>query len=79
VLVLDEPLAGLDAPGRRRLVALVDTVRAHGGTSVVSVTHDLAYASLLGDRAVVLDRGRVVADGAAATLVGGTAPRPETS
>lgn len=63
LLVLDEPLAGLDAPGRRTLVELVHRIHGTGGTSVVSVTHDLATAHLLGTRAVVLDRGRVVADG----------------
>src|SRR3954468_2903893 len=62
VLVLDEPLAGLDAPGRETLVELVRRVRASVAMSVVSVTHDLAFAHLLGERAIVLDRGRVVED-----------------
>jgi energy-coupling factor transporter ATP-binding protein EcfA2 len=63
VLVLDEPLAGLDAPGRETLVELVRRVRTAVAMSVVSVTHDLAFAHLLGERAIVLDRGRVVEDG----------------
>src|SRR5262249_41910321 len=54
VLVLDEPLAGLDAPGRRGLVAMLERVRVTGPTAIVAVTHDLAYAHLLGDRAIVL-------------------------
>jgi ABC-type glutathione transport system ATPase component len=69
VLVLDEPLAGLDAPGRDTLVELVRRVRAATSMSVVSVTHDLAFAHLLGDRAIVLDRGRVVEDGAVDEVV----------
>jgi energy-coupling factor transport system ATP-binding protein len=63
VLVLDEPLAGLDAPGRRGLVETLERVRTTGPTSIVAVTHDLAYAHLLGARAIVLDRGRVAVDG----------------
>jgi energy-coupling factor transport system ATP-binding protein len=63
VLVLDEPLAGLDAPGREALIELLRRVRATAAMSVVSVTHDLSFAHLLGDRAIVLDRGRVIEDG----------------
>jgi energy-coupling factor transport system ATP-binding protein len=69
LLVLDEPLAGLDTPGRARLVDLLRRVLGPTMT-VVSVTHDLAHAHLLGDRAVVLDRGRIVADGPVDALVG---------
>jgi energy-coupling factor transport system ATP-binding protein len=69
VLVLDEPLAGLDAPGRRSLVELLARVRERGAMSIVSVTHDLAYAHLLGERAVVLEAGHVAADGPVANVV----------
>jgi energy-coupling factor transporter ATP-binding protein EcfA2 len=63
VLILDEPLAGLDAPGRRTLVGVIARVQSLGAVTVVSVTHDLSFAADLGERAIVLERGRIVADG----------------
>jgi cobalt/nickel transport system ATP-binding protein len=59
LLVLDEPSANLDPRGRRELVEVLSGV---GGTMLVA-THDLPLAAQLCDRAVVLDAGRVVADG----------------
>jgi cobalt/nickel transport system ATP-binding protein len=59
LLVLDEPSANLDPRGRRELVEVLTQV---GGTMLVA-THDLPLAAQLCDRAVVLDAGRVVADG----------------
>jgi energy-coupling factor transport system ATP-binding protein len=69
VLVLDEPLAGLDRVGRRQLVELLDRMQAMVRMSIVSVTHDLSYAHLLGRRAIVLAGGRVAADGPVDELV----------
>jgi len=65
VLVLDEPSANLDPLARRELA---DVLRALT-TTIVMVTHDLAYASQLCTRALVLDGGRVVADGPIDDLV----------
>lgn len=59
VLVLDEPSANLDPMGRRELAEALATLN----TTMLIVTHDLPYAAQLCDRAVVLDEGRVVADG----------------
>jgi energy-coupling factor transport system ATP-binding protein len=69
VLVLDEPLAGLDAPGRQTLVDVVRRLRDLGDTTVVSVTHDLTWATALGERAVILRAGCVVDDGSAERVV----------
>jgi energy-coupling factor transport system ATP-binding protein len=79
VLVLDEPLAGLDAPGRATLIELVRRVRATAAMAVVSVTHDLAFAHLLGDRAIVLERGRVVEDGPVDDVVRASSPNSPSS
>ncbi|MFD1586434.1 energy-coupling factor ABC transporter ATP-binding protein [Halorientalis brevis] len=61
-LVLDEPLASLDAPAREavldRLTALHDQ-----GTGVVVVTHDLRDLAAVADRVVVLHDGDVALDG----------------
>ncbi len=65
VLVLDEPSANLDPLARRELADLV----AQLGLTTVVVTHDLLYAAELCERALVLDDGRVVADGPATTIL----------
>jgi cobalt/nickel transport system ATP-binding protein len=59
VLVFDEPSANLDPVARRELADIVRGLR----TTTVIVTHDLLYAAELCERAVILDRGIVVADG----------------
>jgi cobalt/nickel transport system ATP-binding protein len=59
VLVLDEPSSNLDPVARRELAEIVLAL----DVTVVLVTHDLPYALQLCDRAVVLDDGRLVADG----------------
>lgn len=60
VLVLDEPSANLDPVARRELAETLLGLP----TTMVVVTHDLLYAAQLCDRAVIIDAGRVVADGA---------------
>jgi energy-coupling factor transport system ATP-binding protein len=62
VLVLDEPLAGLDEPGQEALVGLLADLRAHRGLTVVVISHDLEGMDRVCDRVVRLDAGRVVAD-----------------
>ena len=65
LLVLDEPSANLDPRGRRELLeVLADLDR-----TLVVVTHDLPLAAALCERAVVLDRGRVVADAPSAEVL----------
>ncbi len=75
LLLLDEPLAAVDAAARTELRA---ELRRHLATVAgvrVLVTHDPVDAASLGDRAVVLEAGRVVQVGAMADL----ALRPATS
>lgn len=62
VLVLDEPFAGLDTAARRSLIAMLSRLRDQRGLTLVLVSHDVEGADELVDRAVVLQRGRVVAD-----------------
>jgi len=59
VLVLDEPSSNLDPRGRRELGEILSGL----DLTMLLVTHDLPYALELCDRGIVLDRGRVVADG----------------
>ena len=74
LVFLDELTQNLDPVGRRHTWEVVRRIR-DGGTTVVLVTHDVEEAERLCDRIVVLDRGRVVADGTPAAIVetlGGT-------
>jgi molybdate transport system ATP-binding protein len=69
LLLLDEPLASVDAAARVELRRALRThVAAHGGVRVV-VTHDPVDALALGDVLMVLDAGRVVEQGPAAEVV----------
>lgn len=69
VLFLDEPTAGMDAVGRRDLLALL-RARADAGAAIVLTTHLLGDVEELADRIVVMNAGRVVADGTLADLTG---------
>ena len=62
VLLLDEPMVGLDPLGQRELRALLVALRADGHAILVS-THLLENAAAMCDRMLVLDRGRLVASG----------------
>jgi ABC-2 type transport system ATP-binding protein len=62
VLFLDEPTTGLDPTARQALWAVVDELTL-GGTTVVLTTQYLEEADRLADRVVVLDHGRIAADG----------------
>lgn len=61
-LLVDEPIAGLD-PDAQLLVLELLRVRARAGQAVLVSLHDLTLAAQYADRAVVLNHGRVVADG----------------
>jgi cobalt/nickel transport system ATP-binding protein len=65
VLVLDEATSGLDPAGHRELV---DVLRTLPMTQLV-ITHDLPFALELCERAVIVDRGLVVADSATAAVL----------
>jgi cobalt transport protein ATP-binding subunit len=65
VLVLDEPTAGLDPRARRALIRLLDEL----DITMLASTHDLHMVRELFPRMVVMDEGRVVADGPTAVLL----------
>jgi iron complex transport system ATP-binding protein len=63
ILLADEPTASLDP--RHQLVVMELLVAAsHRGGAVLAIVHDLALAARFADRVIVMDRGRIVADGA---------------
>ncbi|MCA2224612.1 ABC transporter ATP-binding protein [Nonomuraea aurantiaca] len=67
LLLLDEPASGLRGGERERLAALVEELRASGLT-ILLIEHDVAFVTRLADRVVVLDLGRVIADGSPAEV-----------
>jgi len=63
VLLLDEPFSALDPRTRNIVRRVLRTVYYERRFTVLQVTHDFSEAGLLGDVAIVLDRGRVVQQG----------------
>jgi len=59
VLLMDEPLANLDASLRTRMLAEIRRLQRHLGTTCIYVTHDQKEALTLADRVAVLNRGRL--------------------
>ena len=66
ILVLDEPTAGLDPRARRSLIRLLADLDHQ--TMLIS-THDMRLANELCTRTIVLNEGRVVADGPSAAIL----------
>jgi len=62
ILVADEPTVSLDPRHQLVVMELLRHV-AQGGAAVLAIVHDLALAARFGDRVVVMDRGRLVAQG----------------
>lgn len=63
LVFLDEPTTGLDPQSRSNLWDHVHGLREHDGTTVFLTTHYLDEADALCDRVIVVDEGRVVAEG----------------
>ena len=74
-LVLDEPTAGMDAPGRReRLGLLKGLVKERIG--IVHITHDLELALAMAERILVLEKGKTVFCGTPDSLMDELVERP---
>jgi branched-chain amino acid transport system ATP-binding protein len=67
LLLLDEPAAGLNPAETARLMALVQRIRARG-TTVLLVEHDMRLVMAISDSVVVLNQGRVIAEGPPAAV-----------
>ena len=72
LLLADEPAAGLD-PDAQLMILEILRRHAEAGGAVVLTLHDLSLAARACDRLVVLDRGRVVAEGPPAAALGAEA------
>jgi cobalt/nickel transport system ATP-binding protein len=69
IIVLDEPTANLDPASRSELTDVLSSL----AVTQLIVTHDLLYALEVCDRAVILDRGAVMADGDIREILGDAA------
>jgi branched-chain amino acid transport system ATP-binding protein len=68
LLLLDEPVAGMNAEETDRMAANILEIRSGLGISVVLVEHDMGMVMSLADRVTVLDFGRRIADGTPAEV-----------
>lgn len=63
ILVLDEPLAGLDPSGRKMLLRQLKRLHRDRGITVIIITHNMDDAAAVSDRVIVMDRGSIKAEG----------------
>ncbi len=63
VLVLDEPMAGLDPAGREEVFKFIKEYHQKHGTTVIFVTHSMEDAARMANRIVVLAKGKILMEG----------------
>ena len=68
VLFLDEPTLGLDPAGQRQILSMIRQVSGERGSTVLLSTHLLAEVEEICSRVLILNRGRLVADGTVAQV-----------
>ncbi len=81
VVLLDEPTRGLDYEAKGKLLALIRSWRAQR-LAVLLVTHDVELAAAAADRVVMMEDGRIVAEGSAHSILGedsAHAPRDDST
>jgi len=70
ILILDEPTTGLDPSARREIWDILLKLKDKMGTSLILTTHYMEEATQLCDRIIIMDKGRFLAEGSLATLLG---------
>lgn len=73
VLILDEPTSSLDVQTTRQVVRVLRHLHEQEGTTILLIEHRLGEVAHLATRVVLLDEGRVAADGPAASILQNTA------
>lgn len=69
LLVCDEPVTSLDVSIRAQIIKLLIDIQNQEGLTYLFITHDIALARQIGDRVVVMSKGRVVETGAAVDVI----------
>ncbi len=73
LLLLDEPMAGMNVEEKRDMCRFILDVNGEFGTTIVLIEHDMGVVMDLSDHVVVLDYGRKIADGTPAEVRGNPA------
>ncbi|MDH4980993.1 ABC transporter ATP-binding protein [Hyphomicrobium sp. D-2] len=68
LLLLDEPMAGMNAQEKAEMAAFIKDINQHLGITIVLIEHDVSVIMNLSDHVVVLDYGRKVGDGTPAEV-----------
>ncbi len=68
ILLLDEPMAGMNVEEKRDMSRFILDVNDEFGTTIVLIEHDMGVVMDISDRVVVLDYGKKIGDGAPAEV-----------
>lgn len=68
VLVLDEPIAGLDPKGKREILEVIDKYRQKNGATVIMISHNMDDIVKVADRVIVMHKGKKAMDGTPAEV-----------
>jgi ABC-2 type transport system ATP-binding protein len=74
ILLLDEPTTGLDPNARREIWEILMNLKQEKGTAMILTTHYMEEAAYLCDRIVMIDKGKILADGTLTELLNSYAP-----
>lgn len=69
LLIMDEPMAALDAPRRREILPYLERVRGAAGIPIIYISHTMAEVARLATTLVLIDAGRVVRCGPVAQVL----------
>lgn len=70
MLLLDEPTSALDDAAKLGIEGVIQKIVRDHGLTCVMVTHDIAQAARLADRALMIEQGRIVRDGSVKEVLG---------
>jgi ABC-2 type transport system ATP-binding protein len=68
LLLMDEPTTGLDPRSKKEVQSMLELLRSERQVTVLLCTHDMDEAAALCDRVLMMDQGRVLADGSPQAL-----------